>query len=486
MKKYVKILLYSFFGVGLILYTFLIIKTPVMAFTEAWNEDFEDYTEGYLTNNPKWNSNTIYQAMFNVVSHHIFSGSKAVEVNGNTCSYPECLAVFIPEIPISSGTKEYNVMLKSNTAFWSNGYTGLTLNSLGAEITIKELYAEDNKWTLRYSGGIKNCETKEWIGTCSNCLFGNDDTLINSNEWIQINYKIDFNNYIYYLNAQTSTHAWTEQCGWLWLDEPIEITGLTIFTWKTIGYFDYFNFPTPPEIAWGNAWGINPESETEITNLNKLFTFGYNNLIGDTLYIAFKNKETGIFSNAKMYNIENIGESGEITLNLQDFQIEKNGNWFFYAEVMIGTPEIIQGLYLTGRYSFEMSGDITDSTYYLKINVEGFEPIFSMSDFENWYLANAKFDEPTDMFSAVAGFFSPIFSLVGEFGSRISNYFQVNEAYTRGYEIGKVIPIFSYYVNQINNFFGGFPIIQMLLVVILLLIGIFIFKVIMKFIPFIG
>ena len=239
----------------------------------------------------------------------------------------------------------------------------------------------------------------------------------------------------------------------------------------------------PPSAS---VWGVDPESETDITDLDTIITIGYEGLADyESLYITFRHPTTGLFTDAKKYEVDEIGESGELEINLQDFNIEKNGNWYLHAVAVKEGYQIEQGMFLSG-YGWVWSDDLTDGEYYLDINIEGFDDIFAMSDFNSWYDENSKFDEPTAMFSAIAGFFQPIYSTVGEFGSRIENYFDKNTAYSKGYEIGKAIPVFSYYLEQVAVFMGGFPLMNWLLIIILILVGIFIFRVILKFIPGLG
>jgi len=60
------------------------------------------------------------------------------------------------------------------------------------------------------------------------------------------------------------------------------------------------------------------------------------------------------------------------------------------------------------------------------------------------------------------------------------------QAYNTGVELGTFIPLYRDYIEGIEYFFGGFPLVQIFIVLVILLIGIFIFRLILKFIPFIG
>lgn len=225
----------------------------------------------------------------------------------------------------------------------------------------------------------------------------------------------------------------------------------------------------------------------EIINLETTFEFGWENLYNDdSLSVAFYNRPTGIFSQAKAYEIETIGGAGTKELSFSDFNFDRNGKFYFYAITSKYIPTVIEGMYLTGGYSYEWSGDLVDPEYWITILLEGLVEIFEMSDFETWYSEESKFATPTAMFVSITGFFEPIFNKIGEFGSRIVDYFNVNEAYNQGYGIGKAIPYFSFFVGQTTLFLGGFPILKWLFIVILLLVGIFIFRLILKFIPGLG
>ena len=250
---------------------------------------------------------------------------------------------------------------------------------------------------------------------------------------------------------------------------------------KTDGVWNLTPYPTL------RVWGIDPVSETEITDLDTNFEFGWEGLDDwDSLWVNFQNRPTGIFTEGQEILITTT-PSGSAVFNLTDFNFDRYGTFYFHAVAGREVPEVIEGMFFTGKYTSEWTGDLVSPDYNLILTTTtGLAPVFEMSDFEEWYGANAKFDEPTDMFSAIAGFFDPIFNKIGEFGDRIADYFNVNEAYSQGYEIGKAVPYFTYFVGQVSLFLGGFPIMKWLFVIVLLLTGIFIFRLIMKFIPFLG
>lgn len=241
-------------------------------------------------------------------------------------------------------------------------------------------------------------------------------------------------------------------------------------------------------ITGPRVWLEDPASQTEITDLDTIITIGYegfDDLDYNSLYIAFKHPFTGISTDAKVYDFSVIGESGELEINLQNFNFIKNGSMRLYV---VATYEGYQytGGFLSG-YGYNWTYDLTDDNYFLIINIEGYEDIFEITDFDSWYSENiTRFDTPTAVVSAITDFLSPIFSYIGEFGNKISDYFNNNEAYFRGHEIGKSIPVFSYYLDIVSYFIGGFPFMKIFLIIIAIMLGIFIFRLVIRFIPHFG
>jgi hypothetical protein len=281
-----------------------------------------------------------------------------------------------------------------------------------------------------------------------------------------------------------------EYSSWFALDNAVinEVGGFSIrLGYADNVYFDDFSLTgtAPPEPA---VWVDDPASATEITDLESTITVEWEGLSGyDDLYLTFKHYGTGITTGAKRYSIAEIGEEGDdLVIPLTDFNFTKNGNWYLYAIASYEGYLIDDGMFLSG-YGSQFTDDLTGGNYYLDINIEGFEPIFSMSNFDDWYDENVdRFDAPTGAFSTMADFLSPIFSYIGEFGDRISGYFDNNDAYARGYDTGKAMPVFNYYVGQLAFFMGGFPLMTTFLIIVLIMVGIFIFRLVIRFIPHFG
>jgi len=441
------------------LFALYAVFTPFEAQGSTIIEDnFNSYAEGLLDGQGGWTN--IYSNGGTVISTPVFEGERAV----NMCS--------VSQSACSSG-KIGNTLSSGIIYFYIKPYktssdTIRLGNADGSYITLL-WQGWSNTNTTKFSAfGSSGYEEFDSIECYQNC------------DWIRVGIEWD-NTPRYRISINDN---WSDYFTSEYITTPIDRFSFTSScgSGDNTTYLDFIG----EGIIEAEVWGESPESGTEITDLNSTLTVKYKGLDAyESLYISLRHPPTGLFTNAKEYAISEIGESGELNINLQNFNIEKNGNWYLHAVAVKEGYQIEQDMFLSG-YGWIWSDDLTDGNYYLDINIDGYEEVFAMSDFTSWYDENSKFDEPTAMFSAIAEVFGGIFSTVGEFGNRIENYFDTNTAYSKGYNIGKAIPVFAYYVEQVSIFMGSFPLMNWLLIIILILVGIFIFRVILKFIPFLG
>jgi hypothetical protein len=231
----------------------------------------------------------------------------------------------------------------------------------------------------------------------------------------------------------------------------------------------------PPPLPF-RVWGISPASGTEITSTSTEFSFGWESLATSStsyyqgFWLNFREKTTGIKTEGYLFTTAE--PTGTATTSLENFNFVKNSDYYLTA---VGAG------YTYGYYT-----DLVSPEFYYTINIAGLPDIFKMTDFSTWYSENSKFATPTAIFVSLTGFLEPVFSKIGEFGERTTEFFDLDDAYTRGYDIGIIFPTFTQYVNEIEVFMGGFPILKLFLITLLVLVGIFIIKLIMKFIPFFG
>jgi WD40 repeat protein len=112
---------------------------------------------------------------------------------------------------------------------------------------------------------------------------------------------------------------------------------------------------------------------------------------------------------------------------------------------------------------------------------------YTFSSSTEWYYENVtRYGSSTEFFSAFTGLFTPIFETIGTFANIVGDNFNNDDGYNKGYLLGEVIPKARAYIAIIDGFFGGFPIVTLLILIILIMFGIFVIRLVMKFIPFFG
>lgn len=278
---------------------------------------------------------------------------------------------------------------------------------------------------------------------------------------------------------------------------------------KTIGEVEYFSYIQGAEpIIWPDKSfleilgplsqevyieGFSPASTTEITDLDQNITIKYYNFdweIYNGFIVSFIDDKLGVVAESQQFLADDLSPtgSGQVVVNLQDFNIDTNGKWYLTA-LGFGTELDIQGgMFLTTRgYVDFWTDELVDPEYYLLINIEGFASPYTFTDPEDWYGVNVdRFDTPTDFFYDFVGLLTPIFEKISDFNLRSQSFFDKLESYDRGYALGEIFPLATGYVKKIESFFGGFPLIQFFIYAILTIIAIFIIRMTIKFIPFIG
>lgn len=258
-------------------------------------------------------------------------------------------------------------------------------------------------------------------------------------------------------------------------------------------YIDDIGTETEIPVPTMEIVGVSPESETEITDLNTTLTIGYQNFdweLYNGFVVNFKDNKINAVANSKQFLSGDLDPSGtgEVEINLEDFNFDSNGQWYLTGLGFGSHLDIEGGMYLTTRgYIDFWTDELVFTPYYLTINVEGLPTPYIFTEPNDWYSSNVdRFDAPTAFFTSFIGLISPIFEKVGEFGVRAQSMFNQNEAYDRGYALGEVFPLINGYIQKIDLFFGGFPLASFFLYLILTMLAIFIIRAVMKFIPFFG
>jgi len=219
-----------------------------------------------------------------------------------------------------------------------------------------------------------------------------------------------------------------------------------------------------------------PESSSIITEMETELVGGWTNInssIWKNIKLAFNDLQ--ISETSGIVNIPIDADNGNFSIPLSSFNITNNGGW--------NLRSIIENDY---EYNF----DIPSVQYNLIFDIEGWQTPYAFTDFETWYSENVEdYEEPSTWAMNLTGSMNPIFEKIGQFGNRINDYLDVSTGYEKGLQIGSVFPVIGAYVLKIDLFFGGFPIVQFFKWGILIMVGLFAVKIILKllaFIPFIG
>ena len=196
-----------------------------------------------------------------------------------------------------------------------------------------------------------------------------------------------------------------------------------------------------------------------------IYGYGY-------LHITLQNAANGLYST--QYSITLSGRTGSFSIPLSTFGITENGTWNLKAE-----QELDANTYV----------DLTSTPpYNLVFNVSGNSTPYVFSNFNTWYSSNAAggYTAPSDWATSLTSFIQTIFVNAGEFVNNTLKYFNSTDFYDKGNQLGLVFPTTQAYLNKINIFFGGFPLIQFFEMLTFVMLGIFIVRTIFKFIPFFG
>lgn len=138
---------------------------------------------------------------------------------------------------------------------------------------------------------------------------------------------------------------------------------------------------------------------------------------------------------------------------------------------------------------FLQTSDLTSPTgYHLNINFSTLTTPVTFSDWNTWYTNNAAggYSAPSDFGNAFTGFFTPIFENAFQFANQVLRYFDATQAEDKGQQLGSAFPSTQAYLDKINLFFGGFPLMQFFEFVIIVMLAIFAIRTVFKFIPFFG
>lgn len=411
----------------------------------AWagvDENFDSYSPGDLSGQGDWETGGVSCLVSD--GQFFTSPNSAKTLSSANCNN---FKDFSAEV---SGSQRFYFYQSSSSANY-NGFTFRIRESATDKITFsayKKSAVLGEIWLSGIGGSNKDYDLDVWNEVLVEWQFPN-----------QVRYNLNDSGFTSWFSAGVS---------WTALDR------VYFANWQNAGwtfdiYFDELGYP-PVGFQFDV---ISPANESTIEDLENEITFSWSGWDFEDIYEAFVfwfvREGTGVSTNLIIYYPSS--EAGEIAYPFSDFEFEKNGYYFLKARRADGT----------------FGEELIYPDYWIMIDVEGFSEAFSMLDFETWYAENVdRFASSTPVFLAISGVISPIFSQIGDFGFDTLGFLDTDEALSTGVNLGKYIPLYRGYIEEIEYFFGGFPLIQIFILLVLLLVGIFIFRLILKFIPGLG
>ncbi|HUW46419.1 MAG TPA: hypothetical protein VMW50_11575 [Dehalococcoidia bacterium] len=447
-------------------------------------ETIEGYEVGQLHGQVGWSGDTYLQ----VVDDEFYTGSQSVEQSwtGTGSKYIEKIL------------EGFASSTASGTFYWTFAVrdTGDVSGRLMAisdgdtfQFGLNDVYYEENWQRFAYVQNMDrvDCTNGSYISYYSgNLLAGTryNDEWMPADTWVwfivEINFDTEIARFSYYYDEMKIPFEWSEEndtCFWWHTTPDYYFSSFRLSTYYGNTNIDQIKLGssfTPPPLPDVNLWVVSPENESTITDIEDEITFAWENWdfedIWTELDFFFVEKNTGIVA-GEMIVYEPGTESGEIAYKFSDFGFDKNGDY-----------------YLKGRKGCVKYGqELIFPNYWITIEIEGWPSTFSMPDWEDWYSAHTdKYATSSPVFYGIAGVLSPVFSEAGEFGFSALAFLDPGEAYDTGYQLGLVIPRFRHYIDLIEVFFGGFPIIRIFLIFLVVLLLIFLIRLILKFIPGLG
>lgn len=415
----------------------------------SFTDDFEDYPLGALAGNDSWTGGG------SVVDTVVQAGIHAITVSQGTYGKKTLDAT------TTDGYLSFYFRASSNQSYTIfRLYNGGT--SLYPIIRAEYNYAFAST-SIFYYDGVAYTELSSLV----------------LNTWYQIEVKWRKD-----LMLGSQMRFQIDKSGWTaWVSSDMTASGLDSFGFAgsyitTPNYSDTLSAEEP--LGEFRIWGISPASSTEITATSTEFTFGYEGFATSTwngILVNFCEETTGICAEEKKYpKSELSGTSGQKTLSFENFNFDANGHWNLIGDAYFGmfssNWEWVEGY----------TGNVVSPDYYVMINFEGLPEIFQVEVPETWYTEHTDYATSTAFFSSISGILTPLFSKIGEFGSRISGFFDQNEAFSRGNNIGAILPTFKLYIAQFSFLFGGFPIIETFILAMVVMVGFFLFKLIFRLI----
>jgi hypothetical protein len=95
---------------------------------------------------------------------------------------------------------------------------------------------------------------------------------------------------------------------------------------------------------------------------------------------------------------------------------------------------------------------------------------------DDWYAEHGNYATPTEFVNDIASSTQGFFNAIGGFFGKFTEIFNLTEAYANGSGLGSAVPRVRGYLSIVNEFVGGFPLGQTLILFLILMLAISIFR----------
>lgn len=190
----------------------------------------------------------------------------------------------------------------------------------------------------------------------------------------------------------------------------------------------------------------------------------------------------------------------------ETWQTEYSAGWFYNQSLPYFSPRLtatsteatssisvynLEEPYLYNcNYCYFYNEDTATSTLVNKcpdylLNVSGYvapsQPV-PIGSWQNYYASHTsdKFGTSTEIFDSIAGTFNGIVSRLTSFVNDFRGIFDAENANAKGEDFGEKIPLVRGYLKPINDFFGGMPVSELFVFVLIVLLVVVIYRIVAR------
>lgn len=302
---------------------------------------------------------------------------------------------------------------------------------------------------------------------------------ISCNAWHTVYIKTDRASGLYYYELDGGITS-----GWVSLRDN---NTWSLVGWRTDPYDlyieDFYFFSAPP------ASGLNilsPENGTStISNFDLEFDYNLEEENYDKLYIIFESWDAS----------STCPEVGT-----EEYQTEYSNGWFknrssiYFSDFLSGSGTSTMAIsnldigeyncikcYFWNSENHTTNGENKCPDYNLNI-IEYLSEGIPITSWSSYYAEHSdeKFATSTEIFDTIASTFSGLIDKLTYFSENFKSIFDTNSAYTKGQSYGQAIPTIRGYIKPINDFFGGFPVSEIFIFILIIYLVVIVYRIVIR------